>query len=40
MGLIQTIGTKKDPITAPITPVNNKVNNGLSELCNLRVIIR
>ena len=35
-----TVGTKRDAITAPTTPVNNKVNKGLSELCNLRVIIR
>ena len=40
VGLIQTTGTKKEATTAPTTPVNNKVNKGLSELCNLRVIIR
>ena len=26
VGFIQTIGTRKEPITAPTTPVNNKVN--------------
>ena len=40
VGFIQTIGTTKDEIIAPTTPVNNKVNKGLSELCSFRVITR
>ena len=40
VGLIQTIGTKKDAIMAPTTPVISNVSNGLSVECNLRVIIR
>ena len=37
---IHTKGTKKEETIAPTTPVSNKVNKGLSELCNLRVIIK
>ena len=40
VGFTHTIGTKKVPITAPTTPVNSKVSNGLSEVCNLRVTIK
>ena len=32
--------TKKEEIMAPTTPVNSKVNNGLSDELNFRVIIK
>ena len=34
------MGTNKEETDAPTTPVNNKVNKGLSEVCSLRVIIK
>ena len=40
VGDTQTKGMNVVAIMAPTTPVNNKVNNGLSELLSLRVIIR
>ena len=39
-GSTHTNGIIVDIIMAPTTPVNNKVNNGLSEVLNLRVIIK
>ena len=39
-GLIHTIGTKKDPIVAPTTPVIKSVNKGLSVEWSFRVIIK
>ena len=38
--LTQTIGTKNVDTKNPTTPVNSKVNNGLSELCSFRVTTR
>ena len=40
VGETQTKGINVVAIMAPTTPVNNKVNNGLSEVLSLRVIIR
>ena len=40
VGLTQTNGIIVETIMAPTTPVNNRVNKGLSEVLNLRVIIR
>ena len=40
LGLTHTKGTIVDMMMAPTTPVNNKVNNGLSQELRLRVIIK
>ena len=40
VGVTQTNGITKETIMAPTTPVNNRVNKGLSEVLNLRVIIK
>ena len=40
VGFIQTTGTINEATIAPTTPVNNKVNNGLSDVSNLRVKIK
>ena len=40
VGLIQTVGINKLIITVPIKPDNKSVRSGLSEVLNLRVIIR
>ena len=39
-GCTQTIGMINEIIIAPTTPVNNKVNSGLSDELNFRVIIK
>ena len=38
VGSTQTNGIAKEIITAPVKPVNKRVNRGLSEVLNLRVI--
>ena len=40
LGLTHTKGIKPETASNPTNPVNNKVNNGLSEVLNLRVIIK
>ena len=40
LGLIHIKGITPETATSPTTPVNNKVNKGLSEVLNLRVIIK
>ena len=40
VGFTQTTGTTNDAMTAPTTPVNSKVNKGLSDVWSLRVITR
>jgi len=40
LGLTHINGITPETATNPTTPVNNKVNKGLSEVLNLRVIIR
>ena len=40
VGVTQTKGINNEAIMVPTTPVNNQVNNGLSELLSLRVIIK
>ena len=40
LGLTHTNGITLDMIMTPTTPVNNKVNKGLSDVLSLRVIIR
>ena len=40
LGLTQTNGIKPETATNPTNPVNNRVNKGLSEVLNLRVIIK
>ena len=40
LGLTHTKGIKPETATNPTNPVNNKVNKGLSEVLNLRVIIK
>ncbi len=40
VGLTHTNGITVETIIAPTTPVNNKVNKGLSEVLNLRVMIK
>ena len=40
LGLTQIKGIKPETATNPTNPVNNKVNKGLSEVLNLRVIIK
>ena len=40
LGLTQTKGIKPETAINPTNPVNNKVNKGLSEVLNLRVIIK
>ena len=40
LGLTHTKGIKPETATNPTNPVNNKVNKGLSEVLNLRVMIR
>ena len=39
-GLTQINGTTREEITQPTNPVINNVNNGLSDVLNLRVIIK
>ena len=40
VGLTQTKGIVQDIIMAPTKPVNKSVKSGLSEVLNLRVIIK
>ena len=40
LGFTHINGIKMDIITKPTTPVNSKVSKGLSDVLNLRVIIR
>ena len=40
VGFIHINGIKKDIITNPTAPVKSKVSKGLSDVLNLRVIIR
>ena len=40
LGLTQIKGIIPETATNPTNPVNNKVNKGLSEVLNLRVMIR
>ena len=40
LGLTQIKGIKPETATNPTNPVNNRVNKGLSEVLNLRVIIK
>ena len=40
LGLTHIKGITPETATKPTTPVNNKVNKGLSEVLNFRVIIK